>query len=190
MGLFLFFSLILNNLKHTNHNPIGHPMENLLIGSENTIDVKCKALMENNGIKIEVSFIAVFTRLKRSESNALGKRINDHQRGIRLIGREILLLEHDNVVCTGKEESEEKCEENGKKKLVLITSNNDTADLEPLTDEEKSTHRIRLDNEIDDINQKLDEEITKNLHNIKNLKNSKRKVVEYFKPQGRTYITV
>ncbi|NQY62632.1 MAG: hypothetical protein HRT38_02725 [Alteromonadaceae bacterium] len=152
-------------------------MENLLIGSENHIDVKCKALMESNGKKVEVSFIAVFTRLKRSESHALGQRINDAQRNIRLIGREILLLEHDNVACIAVEEGEEK----GKDKLVLITGNNDTADQVPLTDAEKTTHRIRLDNEIDEINRELDEEITKNLHNIKNLMNVNRKNVEYSK---------
>ena len=139
-------------------------MTSLLIGSEETIEVPCKASFVSAGTKAtEVVFVAVFTRLSRADSKKLNKRIAIFLRRIRVIAKDIMLLDHDGIAF----------DEN---KLVLITEGDE---LTPLTDDEKQTHRTDLENELDGIEDNMTAEITTNLHDIKNLKLSNKKYAEY-----------
>lgn len=141
-------------------------MSSLLIGAEATIEVPCKALFQGAGSKpIEVTFIAEYTRLSRSDSKKRNIKVSDYLRAIRSKGRDIMLLEHDRITLS----------DSGK--LALIETDDD--DSKPLTDEQKETHRLTITAELDEIGSKMDTEIINSLHNIKNLELSNKKVAKY-----------
>lgn len=155
-----FFMLFIPTLENRN------TMSSLLIGSEKTIEVTCKALFQSTGSKpTEVAFIAEFTRLSRSDSKKRNIKVSDFLRDIRSKGRDIMLLEHDHITLT----------ESGK--LALIESGDDESKV--LTDEEKETHRLKITAELDEIGKQMDTEITNSLHNIKNLELSNKKIAQY-----------
>ncbi len=139
-------------------------MTSLLIGSDKTIDVPCKALFISPGTKpTEVNFTAVFTRLSRTESKKLNKRIAGLLRQVRALGKDIMLLEHDDIAFD-------------EQKLVIVS---EADELTVLSEKEKASHREKLEAELERLEESMTSEITTNLHNIKNLKQSNNKNAEY-----------
>lgn len=139
-------------------------MSNLLVGTEATIEIPCKAIFQSAGTKpVEASFIAVFTRLSRSDGKKADKELTNQLRRLRAIGKDTLLLEHGDIAID-------------EGKLVPIK---DDDDLTPLTDEEINKRRDELDAEAEAIGKEMDTRITNSLHNIKNLMNTDKKPVEY-----------
>ena len=137
---------------------------NLLVGSENTIEVPCKAKFVSPGTKPKlVSFIAVFTRLSRSDSKTLKKNLANQLRRVRLIAKDLVLLEKDNVALDDD-------------KLSLVTEDDISTQL---TEDEKSSHRAKLESELDAIEEEMTSTMRDNLHDIKNLELSNKKVAEY-----------
>jgi hypothetical protein len=139
-------------------------MSSLLIGSEPTIEVPCKAKFVSPGTKAkEVNFIVIYTRLSRSASKESKKVISEHIRRVRFIAKELFLLEQDDVALD-------------EDKVVSIKPDER---LTPLTDDEKSEKRHTLEAELERIEGEMTSTIRDNVHSIKNLELSNKKIAEY-----------
>lgn len=138
-----------------------------LIGTASKINVACKANIEENGKKLSVSFIAVFSRLTRQNHKDLQKRLSDMIRQVRAFAPDAIKLDETTVAI----------DSDGK----LTTDLNDIRDndLNILSAAEKEEKRKAIESEIEALNSTVDKEIKDHLHDIQKLEDEQGKTIAY-----------